>query len=499
MKAYLLFSDKDFNWEERENKFSDIVIRDLEMEEIYQKMAEGNNEIYHSVRKVCGIPIYDKIEILYRQDVLKDCIDNPWIFELFDDLVGQMSKKEKELCHFGILSDYPSAKVSSSIEILNAYLSELKKFRSIVSEKTDKMYSKGFQDLFARILSELNDQFFEEAKMHIEICKFRYGVEVAGSIGTGMKPVKYKLLKRESTKASVIERWFGSGRKSYRFWIADRDEAGSSALSELEQKALNEIASVLAQSVEHIKSFADAIQKELAFYKGCVNLYNFLLSLEMPVSYPVFLENGNLPAYEQLYDVALSARKNGKVAGNSSRNVQEETVIITGANQGGKTTFLRSIGQCILMAQCGMFVGAFECRTIIYNGLFTHFRKEEDEALNSGKLDEELMRMSEIIDVISPRSCILFNESFAATNEREGTEIAYQVLKALEDNHISIYFVTHLYALAQKYMTEDRNRVLFLRANREEDGSRTFQLQEGEPLKTGYGTDIYYKLFGDDN
>ena len=77
-------------------------------------------------------------------------------------------------------------------------------------------------------------------------------------------------------------------------------------------------------------------------------------------------------------------------------------VMITGANQGGKSTFLRSVGVAQLMMQSGMFVGGESLRANVCEGVFTHYKREEDEALESGKLDEELARMSEIADHIAP-------------------------------------------------------------------------------------------------
>jgi DNA mismatch repair ATPase MutS len=103
-------------------------------------------------------------------------------------------------------------------------------------------------------------------------------------------------------------------------------------------------------------------------------------------------------------------------------------VIITGANQGGKSTLLRSIGQAQLMLQCGMFAPAESLHASVCERIFSHYKCEEDIAMNSGKFDEELSRMNAIIDDIVPYSIVLFNESFAATNEREGSEIARQIV-----------------------------------------------------------------------
>ena len=117
----------------------------------------------------------------------------------------------------------------------------------------------------------------------------------------------------------------------------------------------------------------------------------------------------------------------------------KDLVIITGANQGGKSTFLRSIGVSQLMMQCGMFVPGDSFSSNICHGLFTHYRREEDTTMKSGKFDEELSRMSEIVDRLTPDSMLLFSELFAATNDREGSEIALQIVCALLEKRVKIW------------------------------------------------------------
>jgi DNA mismatch repair ATPase MutS len=174
-------------------------------------------------------------------------------------------------------------------------------------------------------------------------------------------------------------------------------------------------------------------------------------------------------------------------------------MIITGANQGGKSTFLRSIGLAQLMLQCGMFVPAESFNNNICRRLFTHYKREEDTTMESGKFDEELNRMNNIVDNLQPNSMILFNESFAATNEREGSEIAKQIVCALLEKNIKIFFVTHLYEFSRIFYDNKMENVIFLRAERKIDGKRTFKIIEGKPLPTSYGEDLYRKIFGTDN
>ncbi|WP_414733714.1 MutS-related protein [Acetobacterium carbinolicum] len=174
---------------------------------------------------------------------------------------------------------------------------------------------------------------------------------------------------------------------------------------------------------------------------------------------------------------------------------RKDLLIVTGANQGGKTTFLRSLGQAQLMMQCGLFVPSKTFTASLCTGIFSHFTKDEDATMTSGKLDEELNHMSAIIDKIAPQALVLFNESFGSTNEREGSEIARQIVKALISKDIRVVFVTHFFAFANNFYQESNPHYLFLRAERNEDGRRTFQILPGEPLPTSFGNDLYQRIF----
>jgi DNA mismatch repair ATPase MutS len=238
------------------------------------------------------------------------------------------------------------------------------------------------------------------------------------------------------------------------------------------------------------------LRTELAFYIGCLNLHGKLASKAEPVCFPTPAKAGERRhRFSRLYDVCLSLHMESRLVGNTADADGKSLTIVTGANQGGKSSFLRSIGLAQIMMQCGMFVGAESFQAELCPALFTHYRREEDATMKSGKLDEELARISEIVDHIVPNSLLLFNESFAATNEREGSEIARQIVLAMLEKRIKIFFVTHLYEFAHGFYDRNDEDVLFLRAERKDDGTRTFKLLEGEPLETSYGEDLYRQIF----
>jgi DNA mismatch repair ATPase MutS len=284
---------------------------------------------------------------------------------------------------------------------------------------------------------------------------------------------------------------------SYHFEIHPRDEAGTRALSTLNDRGVNLAANALAQSTDHILSFFKLLCTEVGFYVSCLNLHDQLTAKGEPTCVPIPLSVAELAlSYDGIYDVALALRSEGRVVGNAADADGKSLVIITGANSGGKSTLLRSIGQAQLMLQAGMFVGAAAFQSDTSTGLFTHFIREEDETMTSGKLDEEIARMSDIADQITPRCTILFNESFAATNEREGSEIARQIITALVETGVKVVFVTHQFTLADIFYQQGLDTTLFLRAERALDGQRSFKVIEGEPLPTSFGEDLYRRVGG---
>jgi DNA mismatch repair ATPase MutS len=246
-----------------------------------------------------------------------------------------------------------------------------------------------------------------------------------------------------------------------------------------------------------LADFFIMLRAELAFYVGCLNLGERLTQIGEPMCVP--LPRPWAPPrlrFTGLYDVCLSLRNAQRAVGNDADADGRTLIVVTGANSGGKSTFLRSVGLAYLMMRAGMNVAAESFDASTCEGVFTHFIREEDTSMTSGKLDEELSRMSDIADQVSPRCVVLFNESFSATNEREGSEIARQVLRALLDSDIRAVVVTHLYDLANHFYLHANHSTLFLQAGRESEAGRTFKLLPGEPLPTSFAEDVYQRIGG---
>jgi hypothetical protein len=495
MKVYLLYKDRDFPWEADLPPTAPMLTRDLDLDTLLGAMAGDDKFLFDVARRVIFRPLLDPEAIRYRQDVLKDCLTNRAVVrEIYNLAVDALDRERKR--YWGLGGYYPAGRLSGAVASLEIFVDMLKELKLFADTYGHRFVSEGFRTLFAMLRKELDDAFFACVETHLRQLKFRGGVLVSAELGMANKGVNYVLRRPPEWSQGWMERIFAQKPPSYTLHIAPRDEAGAKALGDLRDQGIILVANALVQSTEHVRSFFSMLRTELAFFMGCLNLQERLAQLGEPTSFPEPLALGEHSfACRELYDVCLALALQRKVVGNEVDAEDVQLVMITGANQGGKSTFLRSAGLAQVMLQCGMFAPAEMLRADVCDGLFTHFKREEDVGMKSGKLDEELARMSDIIDAIRPNSVILFNESFAATNEREGSEIARQIVHALLEKNVKILFVTHLYEFAHKMYLEGKESFLFLRADRREDGRRTFKLIEGEPLETSYGEDLYRRIF----
>jgi DNA mismatch repair ATPase MutS len=471
------------------------LAQDLELHTLLNAMALGDKFLFEVAKQAVLSSINDLDTIHYRQHILQDCLKNPSIVrEIYAIAVTSIENEKKNF--WGLLGRYPSSILYRSIEVLQMFVEMLKKLKQIADEYAGLFESEGFTRFFTMLNTELDDEYFATVRQHLKTLKFHDGVLMSVQLGQGNQGIHYVLRKPHDKKQGWIERIFAEKPPTYKFTLDDRDESGSRALSDLKDRGINLVANALAQSTDHILSFFTMLRTELAFYIGCLNLQGQLAQMEEPLCFPLPAAPGERRhAFLGLYDVCLALTMKQGVVGNDVPADGKDLVLITGANQGGKSTFLRSIGLAQVMMQCGMFVPAESFCANVCENLFTHYKRKEDASVNSGKLDEELSRMSNIVDTISSNSMVLFNESFAATNEREGSEIARQIICALLEQRIKLFFVTHLYEFAHDFYDKQMENAMFLRAERQSDGKRTFKLIEGEPLQTSYGEDVYNKIF----
>ena len=234
------------------------------------------------------------------------------------------------------------------------------------------------------------------------------------------------------------------------------------------------------------------LRPELGFYLGCLILRADLTARGMPVCIQVCCPaSDRWHQFHTLSEVSFALRMNRPPIGNDAHANGKTFIVVTGANQGGKSTFLRGIGIAHVLMQAGASTGAAVLEANVASAIFTHCKREEDAMMHSGKFDDELKRTSEILDHLGEHALFQLNESFASTDKCEGSDIVRQIVDALLDKRVKICLVTHLFTVARGLHDSGTFPKFFLRAERRENGERTFRLIEAKPPRTSFGQDLY--------
>jgi len=501
VKAFLMYIDRDFDQGGDVSPSAAGLTQDLELDTLFGAMAVGDKFLLEVVKKAVLTSLDGPEAILYRQHILADCLERSAIVREMYAIAVEAIEREKKVWSWG---QYPEGMLHRSVDVIKQFMDLLKRLRHIADAHDAEFRSEGFTTLFRMLAKELDDEYLGSVEDHLRRLEFRDGILMSAGLDDGNKGTHYVLRKPSDTKQGWMERLQAWGeqlllrdRPVYEVQIADRDESGFRMLSELRGRGIGLVAGAPGQSTDHLLSFFRMLRSELGFYVGCLNLRDRLAKKGEPICFPEpFAAGKAILSGRGLYDLCLSLSVKERVVGNDVSADDKLLIMITGANRGGKSTFLRGVGLSQLMMQCGMYVPAESFRANVCDGIFTHYKREEDSSMKSGKLDEELSRMSSIVDNMTPNSIVLLNESFASTNEREGSEIARQIVRALLETGIKVIYVTHLFDLAQGFYLAKMDAALFLRAERLADGRRTFRLVEDEPLPTSYGEDLYRRIFG---
>lgn len=496
MQVRLMFTDRQFDPDHKPPPTADELITDLQLQTLFETMASGDRLLYQIVSTALLCPLQHPEQIQHRQQVLTDCWSRP---EPIRQIYGLASDALQAERHASIgLPRSPRLILQRAMKVLDALLPFLKQLATLAQQELPLVSSPGLTQLYQGLISDLDEQFFADAAEELHQLRFPNGVIIGKRLGQANVGVDDLL--RPPAKEPVMERLGLSRHNTASFQIPARDEAGADALEAIKDRGVNQVADAAGQAADFLSGFFVALRYEIGFYLGCLNLSQRLRQAEQPVSLPQVS-----PAAEQqltgsqLYDPCLALTNYQSASQPIVRNDlaadNAAGIVITGANSGGKSTFLRALGLAEVMTHCGMFVPAHEFQTSIRTHIVSHFAREEDSTMARGRFDDELVRMSTIIDRIGPEALILMNESFSSTDEREAADLGSEIMQAFANHQVRFVFVTHNYDLAQRIQSQISDLVC-LRAERLNDGSRTYRIIGGKPLPTSFGQDIYHRLGG---
>lgn len=463
-------------------------------------MGAGDPIVRQVVEKVLLRPITDVETIRYRQDVLEDCLLHASVVRKVYDEAGAALEAHRK-GHFGVFARHPESMMRESITMLNIFLDAFEKIRDTFQEPAANFRSAGLRQFNQLLQTQVPAPYCHDVRDLLAEITGRQVRLFSAAMDSVGRPTQLALRRPHRGSRSWPSRLFDRGEREYGFTVPDRDEGGHAALTKIRDNGTHNIAEVLVHATDQIMQLFSDLRQELGFYVGCINLDSALNALGLSMVRPVVERKDQRAIHaEGIYDVCLALRQGpgAAIVGNDLVWEGKHAVVITGANQGGKSTFLRSLGLAQLMMQSGMRVAAKAFRANVVTTIYTQFGRGEDRSMDRGKLEEELSRMSQGVQALKPQGLALLNEPFATTNEREGSEIARQITEGLMDSDVAVFFVTHLYPFAHQLMEKRPEDVLFLRAERAMDGSRTYRVLPGPPLTTSFGPDLYRRIFQGD-
>ncbi len=282
-------------------------------------------------------------------------------------------------------------------------------------------------------------------------------------------------------------------------------------LSRLMEKVSKPVAEALNRYVHVHSGFLTNLRADLAFYLGAAALIGQLKAHGLPVCRPEIAPEGERACeIEENYNVCLALQliRTGTVEQLVRSDVRmggrEDTAriwILTGPNQGGKTTYMQAVGLSLVLAQAGLFVPGKRARISAADGIYTHYPAEERLELGTGRFGDEARRLSEIFAQAGRSSLILLNEALVGTNPGESLYLAQDVVRALRRLGARAIYTTHFHALAAdadrlNEETPGDSRIGSLVASRMEaegrDGAvqRSYRVQPGPPLGKSYAREI---------
>jgi DNA mismatch repair ATPase MutS len=210
--------------------------------------------------------------------------------------------------------------------------------------------------------------------------------------------------------------------------------------------------------------------------------------------YPEVLDTSKKISQTEVFDLALAikfiAEERSVVCNDYSLEGNERIFVISGPNQGGKTTFARSFGQSHYLASLGCPVQGKEAKLLLFDKLFTHFEQEENVEDLRSKLEDDLMRIHDILDESTSRSIVIANEVLTSTTLNDAIFLGEKVMERLSTIDLVCIWVTFIEELVS-YSDKAVSMVSIVDA--ENPSIRTYKIKRRPPLGLSYATALAEK------
>ncbi len=413
---------------------------DLNLDQVLEAMTSGREQ--YALEPCFYAPLHDVRAVRYRHEVLRD-LERPGVLASVTAFAARMRLMREHLEQVEKLS-YQLEKQAWFLDAVEIYCDAVRTLATELAER--ELASRGLTGLRDYLEAHVASAPFrslatETKALKQELAGIRYAVQIHGA------RVTVKRYQDEADYGAEVEEAFARFKqgavKSYLVNLP-----GLASMDHVEAQIAERVATLfpavfrrLADYCSRHRDYVDEtirrFDREVQFYVAYLELIEPLQAAGLPFCYPHVSTRSKAVAAEETFDLALATRlvaEKGTVVTNDFLLAgRERVLVVTGPNNGGKTTLARAFGQLHHLAGLGYPVPGRRARLFLPDRIFTHFEQEEEIETLRGKLEDELVRVHEILDEATESSVIVMNESFTSTTLQDALYVGSEVMRRILD------------------------------------------------------------------
>ena len=428
---------------------------DLNLDQIVDAITASKEE--YNLKSYFYTPLNDIDAITYRHEVWQD-LEDPILLKHINSFARKMGSMRAELTQADKLY-YKYQKQRWLLSAAGIYCDAIDSLAADVSLVDLK--SRGLLAFRDYLMAYLKSEGFtslraETEQLQADLSTIKYSVLIKNG---GFKVRKYNSENDYSLEVEETFAKFKQGAvKNYRITFSEWAEMNHVEAKVLDYVALlyPEIFSSLDAYCQKNRNYLDetitVFDREIQFYIAYLEHLEIFKRTGFSFCYPRISERSKEVYDYEGFDLALAYRlrseKSPVVCNDFYLKDRERILVVSGPNQGGKTTFARAFGQLHYLASLGCLVPGREARLFLFDQLFTHFEMEEDIENLRGKLQDDLIRIHQILKQATSNSIVILNEIFTSTTLQDEIFLSKRVMEEIIRLDLLCVWVTFVDELA---------------------------------------------------